>query len=169
VAGPLDIQRFPRGLLDILGLKATGDAPHLLSQEVSSSLEITPLYLQERRVQLPAALLPAAAGGYQSNAGNTVPSGEMWIVNNLTVVSSPGVGVSANVALGYAWSTTGTLDSFVLTPYTAFPASNTTAVGRDFEPLDLILWPGWSVGYWTNTIAGAFQGTMRADICRIIL
>ena len=87
MAGPLDIQRLPKGLIDLLGMRATGDTPHQLAQSTIAQLEVTDYYLSDRVVGLsvqPAAAL--AATGFSLGVGSAVPAGEQWMVYSAAII-----------------------------------------------------------------------------------
>lgn len=49
MAGPLDIQRPATGLVDLLGLRALGQSPGLMSESVSGVLDLLDMYALDRR------------------------------------------------------------------------------------------------------------------------
>lgn len=80
MAGPLDIQRVAVGLTDLLGLRATGDSPHQIGQEVRATLEMLDLYTAYRVEFLQGATANVAALGFLTSSIGAVPNGEMWLV-----------------------------------------------------------------------------------------
>lgn len=87
MAGPFDIQRVPKGLVDTLGMRGTGDNPHVLGQEVRSTIETTDFYLIERlsTFQLSTqAVLAAAATFYPVDTASIVPPGQFWLMYSLS-------------------------------------------------------------------------------------
>lgn len=85
MAGAQDIQRYPRGLIDLLGMRATGDTPHKLGQENVGTLELLEFYLNDRMVpNASASAAPPAAIGVVPITGLTVGSREMWLLYELT-------------------------------------------------------------------------------------
>jgi hypothetical protein len=81
VAGPFTIQRIPKGLLDFLSMKGTGQTPAELEPRLSSVIDTTILYMAERQAGLITNTGNIAADGtnfFVSSIG-TVPDGEVWI------------------------------------------------------------------------------------------
>jgi hypothetical protein len=84
VAGAFDIQRFPKGLLDFLGLKATGDTPHTLEGSVRGQINLDRYYLVDRVVAIQPSVT-ITANGFFTAAVATVPPGEMWLPLGLRI------------------------------------------------------------------------------------
>lgn len=83
------IQRIPRGLLDLLGLRGYGDTPHLLGQNLVGTVDLSPLYLLDRQETIITNTNNlAGVGFYQTAAIGEVPEGEMWILSNVTALSN---------------------------------------------------------------------------------
>jgi len=77
---PSRIQRVPLGLLDLLGLQSSGQAPTLLPDVLQGVLDIGYLYLWNRREFIRATTNAVSANGFWG-AGATAPAvGEMWVV-----------------------------------------------------------------------------------------
>lgn len=160
MAGPLDIQRFPQGLLDLFGLKATGNAPHLLSEAIAAIADVLPLYLVDRTVDIySGGITVSAAQQLWPTVGQAVcvvPPGEMWVVLNTSVNLSTGVGVSftgASMAVLRASSTDPNAQHLTQVPQ-SLPASSALFFGQTFQPLSLILMPGDAAGIYLGTLAG---------------
>jgi hypothetical protein len=87
VAGPFTIQRFPKGLLDFLGMKGSGRTPSELEAELRSVIDSTPLYLSDRAAGIVSNTGNMAADGVQAfaSAVATVPAGEIWIPLNCSL------------------------------------------------------------------------------------
>jgi len=99
MAGPQDIQRYPRGLIDLLGMRATGDTPHQLGQNISGSLELLELYLNDRLIpNASAAAGVIAAVGDLNIAGLTVPARELWLVFEASLSSTTTAGATGFTA-----------------------------------------------------------------------
>jgi hypothetical protein len=89
MAGRFDIQRLPKGLVDLFGMKGTGDSPHTLSDLVFTSTEVSDLYLLDRMtVTSGATAIPPAGIGYTTITGTFVPSGEIWLVYSISFISA---------------------------------------------------------------------------------
>lgn len=105
MAGPQDIQRYPQALVDLLGLKATGDAPHLLSNAVALTLEGLDFYLLQRRTtqQAQSTAMGAAGGSYVFPATFGPASNEYWFVTDASVwINGPlAAGISCKFSVAY--------------------------------------------------------------------
>lgn len=88
MAGPLDIQRLPRGLVDVFGLKATGDAPHLLSDSVIAQASFKDEYLVDRQSVATGSTAPAGTG-QAAFVGASPPFDEIWYMYHLSLVGGP--------------------------------------------------------------------------------
>lgn len=101
MAGPMDIQRVPRGLVDLFGLKATGDAPHTLDQGISASVDFKDEYMADRQQVVTAT--PTIAGAGQTDfVGSAVPFDELWYLYHFSLVGGPLCFVNA-VSTFEAW------------------------------------------------------------------
>jgi hypothetical protein len=87
------IQRVPRGLLDLLGSKGTGDTPHLLNAALVPVIDLWWLYALENQQQLNGNTANLATGsqGFQAAATTTftVPDGEIWLLLNHSISFGP--------------------------------------------------------------------------------
>jgi len=82
------VQRFPRGLLQFLGMVGTGDQPRLLADEVRASLDMLHFYGSTTIQRVGAtALAGVTAAGDQLVL--TVPAGEHWMMLGATVAVGP--------------------------------------------------------------------------------
>jgi hypothetical protein len=81
VAGPFTIQRLPKGLLDFLSMKGSGQTPTELESALRSVIDTTPLYLADRQASLITNTGNIVADGTQAFASTvgTVPNGEVWM------------------------------------------------------------------------------------------
>lgn len=147
------IQRLPVGLLDLLGMQSTGDAPHLVSGEVQPVLDLTDLYLTDRlRGANGATANVAAIGGLLTTVGP--PAGQQWMVY--------GVAGTMSGALAAATGFTGTL--LINRPSVGFAqfvgptfavANPAQWVGGQWFERPLIMRPGDTLGIWISAVTGA--------------
>lgn len=173
MAGPLDIQRLPRGLLDLLGLLSGGDTPHQFANTTTGVLDLLDLYTVDR-LQVLSALItvpPAALGNFQF-AGSVVPQGQVWLVKEMTVNNGGVVAAAASID----WSPVifrnqslvgnGTIQSRVISS----GAGTNYGAGAVYEKPNLVL-PGQSFGVQVHAITGApavpFQLTLWYASLRI--
>lgn len=99
MANPLTVQRLPRGLLDLLLMKGSGELPHELAENLVSTIDGTAFYLGDTFRHKVGLTIPIVAPGAQSVAELAVPPGEIWLPISLSVLSVPlGAGVSYSVS-----------------------------------------------------------------------
>ena len=92
MAGPLIIQRFPLGLIDLLGMQTSGDTPTQLNEQIAGTLELGRFYMLPRGEQV-QAVVTGVANGLPAIAPATVPVGEAWVLWNVSArVNSLGAG-----------------------------------------------------------------------------
>lgn len=148
MAGQFDIQRVARGLLDMLAMKSTGSTPVQLAPFMQSTVDVLELYLQDNRlVSNPSVSSPTA--GY--NTGSTVPAGELWIVNNISVLTQTAAGGPFTFCPAYA-SPLG--QAFTLGNYVTMPTGQNVRNGWQLERMQLILGPNWQTGCYFHTMTG---------------
>jgi hypothetical protein len=158
MAGPQDIQRLPKGLVDLLGMRATGDTAHYFSNEVAGSLDLLDMYLLDRHTAWSSN--PAAAAGAVtiyplSILPDRPPPGELWLVYEASLVM--GV-IAAASTLDVAFvvsrtSQTGAVATSYLTPMLKLVASTGGMVtGTYTKPV--ILQPGDVLGVQVFTVTG---------------
>lgn len=81
------IQRVPTGLLDLLGLKSTGQNPVVMPDTLQTVLELRDLYAAQRWEQFQATTNTVNLIGFWGAATLTVPAGELWLVDSLAYTS----------------------------------------------------------------------------------
>lgn len=92
MAGPLDIQRYPMGVVDLLGMKSTGDTPHVLDQAVRLNLDALDYYLWPRKVSFTgqSSSNATAVGQIMDFLGiPLVPAGQLWAVYSVNLWWGP--------------------------------------------------------------------------------
>jgi hypothetical protein len=153
VAGPFDIQRIPKGLLDFLGLKATGDSPHTLEMSVRGQISLDRYYLADRSQNI-APTIAITANGYFTPATAIVPAGEMWLPMALRVSATNAAATSYQWAPAYRRAI-GAGNSFQLTNLISAIASVTNEAVYIWDGLVPFL-PGDTFGcYVQQSILGA--------------
>lgn len=165
MAGAQDIQRYPRGLIDLLGMRATGETPHKLGQDVSGVLELLELYLNDRMIpNASASAAVVSAVGDLNITGLTVPDRELWLVWEITLTSTtsaPATGFTATAGLlrnrgsGNVYS--------ALTAPSVVGASSQANVGAKFSRPVLAL-PGSLFNVRVSAITGAPNSTPAVGI-----
>lgn len=142
MAGPLIIQRFPLGLLDIFGMQSSGDTPTQLNEQVSGVLELGRMYMLPRGENR-QAVVTGVANGTPAVVPLIVPVGEAWVLWNVSarvnslaagsITVQPCIVRSRNPAGGAA-------GLFALAPPEAIAAAN-EAVAPSWNGLEVLL-PG---------------------------
>lgn len=89
---------MPKGVVELLGMRSTGDTPHNLDDNISGSLDFKTEYLLDRRAIRnfdPGAL--GAAGFYGTTVGPA--PGFQWYLYGVQIQSGP-VAVGATIQFG---------------------------------------------------------------------
>ncbi len=155
MAGPQDIQRYPRGLIDLLGMRATGDTPHQLSQQTTGILELTDYYLNDRLEAVTSSPSAVIAGTGITNFQLVVPAREMWAVYEYSVTLTPIAAASTlRFAPGYFRSPEAASRFVTVTPSVTCLASEGNSAGIHFER-PLLLLPGTIFGVYVSLFTGA--------------
>lgn len=143
MAGPLTIQRVPRGLLDLLSLKGAGQLPTDLGDRISGTIELGDLYLQDR-VQTGAFTTGVlAAIGDAAALLSSVPAGELWVAYHLAIGATIGVGASYTLRPAI-FRRTGSVIGTYAPNNGSWTAGQRCAIGWDLRPA--LLWPGDNFG-----------------------
>jgi len=91
----MQIQRFPQGLLTLLGNTSGGVTPSAYSQVLATTIDTSELYLANIGLSFDSVAIGAAAVTGAITYSNPIPPGEIWFVRNITLNSSPpGVGIT---------------------------------------------------------------------------
>jgi hypothetical protein len=165
MAGPQDIQRYPRGLIDLLGMRATGDTPHTLDQSVTGSLELLELYINDRMIPN-ASVAPGnlAAIGNVQIPGLTVPDRELWLIMELTVYIPAIAAATACKFNGGILRARGSGNVYsCLTDTVSVAANEQGYVGQKFER-PVIALPGNVIALQCTQITGAPAQSPGASI-----
>lgn len=170
MADPLTIQRYPRGLLDLLGSKSNGQNPVQLAQVVAPVIDVSALYqfdlVEQRAATTNAANLPGAWGVTGSNL--TVPAGELWLVHNLSLAANTNLVAGESYQVRGAiyraqWSQWQLSDQSV----SCADAGSRPALGWQFHRPE-IMRPGDSVGiYVVQVTAASEQFTVNCYLTRL--
>lgn len=171
MATPLTIQRFPRGLLDLLGSKSNGDNPTVLSPTVVPILDLSAMYQFDKMEARNASTNVVNLTGAWAVTGSifTVPAGEIWLLHNLSVNSNANLGAGESYTLVPAiyrtqWS------QWQLGPNACSGSvGNRPSIGWQFERPE-IMRPGDTVGVYVSAVAaGASQFTLNGWVCRLTI
>jgi len=170
MAGPSDIQRFPRGLLGLLGIQATGDTPHQLGNAVVGQLEMLPFYLNDRLTfqSFPLSAAIAAVGVLQFT-GSAVPDGTVRFVYNAGVLVPATAAASSLTTRLCVFRSPGLNGETYISESLALPASTGGTMAASFDDSPMWILPGQSFGLRTSNLTGApgttpVMGLYFADI-----
>lgn len=165
MAGPLDIQRAPWGLLDALAMKSGGQSPAQLSPFLMACFDAGEMYLQGVRQFSYTSGINWANGW---NQATQVPSGELWLLAGMALGVTTGVGVTASLAAAYQPPFNNTVP-LPLGSYETVPASSAVLIGASYAR-GLVLGPGSLLGAWAHSVAGGVPtGSFRIDYYRLLV
>ena len=155
MAGPQDIQRYPKGLIDLLGMRATGDTPHQLASSTSASIDLLDYYLADRCevFETPTAIALPGLGGI-SFLNAVVPAGQTWLIYDLSVLVPP-IAAAASLRTTpviYRTATTATLGN-AIAPTMTLATTEGNMSGSHFE-IPLMALAGQSFGLYTSIYTG---------------
>jgi hypothetical protein len=156
MAGPQDIQRYPRGLIDLLGMRATGETPHSLGQQTIGTLDLVDLYMADRcELYSVATSAPTTVVGGQAFPLAQVPDGQVWFLYDATLrctATAAATLLQQNLAV---FRQQGSLTlPLAISGTMRVPALEGGTVGVHFEK-PLVMLPGHALGVWTSAITGA--------------
>jgi hypothetical protein len=155
MADRMTIQRFPSGLLDLLGMQSTGDTPHVLNESLISTVDIQDLYLSERlKGRNDGGSVPITTTGYiAGGSSGVVPATEAWQVYGISATSVPcTVATAAKGSLVIFRQNPGLIQ--ILPVNWAVLAGELIGVGMVFER-PTIMRPGDLVSLYVTSITGA--------------
>lgn len=166
MAGRQDIQRFPKGLISVLGMTATGETPHTLGQEITGELDLLDYYLLDRTRQLAftSGVIPGAGVASCGAASGPAP-GKAFLVYDISFLLQ-GVGAGATIWLSLGVIRQGTVANCILLPGLQsgrLIAGESTARAVHFEK-PMILRAGDTLGVRTIEFTGAPAATVFGDM-----
>jgi len=157
----MTIQRAPKGLLDLLAMKGTGDLPHELSETLSASVDVMDLYLNESYQVQTFATLAIAAAGFAGAPSLIVPQGEYWLLKTLSAQS-----INLNAGESYRLRNAilvnnPVLSSVIMSPNecSASGVLQRIGLGWYFE-VPLLVRPADQLGVWVNDVTAGVHGML---------
>lgn len=169
MAGPLDIQRYPTSLVDLLGMRSTGDTPHELAQQVALTLDGLDYYLINRKVNFTGASAAAnAVGQILTFAGlPTVPPGQVWAVYSWSYWwgTQP---AGANLVLHGYYDFASTVGRVFLDAPFAGQVAGMGGYGRVFYKPHLV-GPGSQFRAWVTGITGVPNQAVTLELTYAVL
>lgn len=170
MAGRLDIQRVPFGLVDLLGMKGSGDSPHTLAEAIAVTLaDGADYYLAPRRVQVESDTpIDIATTGLLQVTSGAVPSNELWLVYAYTVTLNQNTAAATAISLCGSFRGATNLTNVQITETLNVGASSNGGVFRWFER-PMVALPGYQFGVTTYSLTGApaVKGRVRMDFARL--
>jgi len=165
MAGPQDIQRYPKGLIDLLGMRATGDTPHQLSQLLLPTLDQLDYYLFDRCEALTANTSIAVPGiGNVTFVGTTVPQNQLWMLYDYSVIIPTTAAASAIKATAGVFRGGNGASNFVgLVPQLSAGALEGDCKSAHFTQ-PVVIGPGQIFSLQCTTFTGAPAVTPSATI-----
>lgn len=168
MAGRFTIQRVPRGLLDLLGLKGFGDNPSELEDKVRAHVDITQLYLGDQFQSAATATANISANGFNTAATSllTVPAGTYWLVSGFVAQRSVALPAATNFAVQLGVLRQGSASPMPLLPDERVVLTGETfALGVTLNPGQLVMRPGDQLGIYTQKGAygTAIPVSLQAD------
>lgn len=169
MAGTMTIQRRPIALLDILGMKGTGDTPHLVAPDMQTVYDTTDLYLSDRMDNIQGAVVVGAATGFLPvPVASYVQPTECWFVYSLHAIGAAGVTAGATVKVQLAIYRASLGQYQLFNAYNSFIATEVVSLGIHFER-PLLLRPGdrAAVHIYAFTGVPAFNINIYAFAARV--
>jgi hypothetical protein len=159
MAGRFDIQRIPKGLVDLFGMKGTGDAPHTLADTVFASVDSMDLYLVDRMVPWisQTGVAPTVIGFLIASIAPTGPApGEQWLISSAGI-RMPAIAAATAITINFvlqrvAANAVGTVYESIAGPL-VLPASTGGFVTEHFAK-PVIARPGDTLGVFVSNITG---------------
>lgn len=145
-----NIQRFPRGILSLLGVQNSAEAPGVLDPRVMGVVDIEPFFTTDRLTISGGTTAAIAAVGYAPTASLNGPiDGEMWLVNSIDV--RPSAALAAATAYGYQVALSSRGNIHVLSDFVASAVGEVYAATIAFSR-PLLLQSGDSIGVWVPRV-----------------
>lgn len=166
---PGAIQRYPQGLIPLLGMQTSGDTPKDLAPLLQATIEIGDYYARDRIEH--SVTNAGTITGISIFSASSIPAGETWLVYDISVHINPlAAATEIRPRLGIMWASALPIffQGFGPAPQTLV-AGESTSLGWHFER-PIIMRNGDSVGVWNeHWLAGGTPMTMFTGIrfCRL--
>jgi len=150
MADRLTIQRFPKGLLGLLGMQVGGDTPQALAPDTQGVVDMLDFYTADLRktTQISQANITAAG---QLITTSVVPNGEIWLMRDFSFQSTAAApaATAAQLVIGHVQNFTGAGLLFPLAESEQIGPGDSSIFGKHFERPDVWL-PGDGVFLFCN-------------------
>lgn len=168
MAGPLTIQRFPKGLLGLLGSQVGGDTPAELAPAAVAVLDILQFYGSDLRQNAQVNVGNLAVGGFTliSTNATSCASGEIRLLHEFSVQCSTAAPAATDITVAVAIQRAqGAPVMFTFEPRQNVQAGDFLALGVHFET-PLLMLPGDALGIVTpRSAAGGPIGPCFIQSC----
>lgn len=171
MAGPQDIQRYPRGIINLLGMLGTGETPHKFSNDISGEVDMLDFYLSDRGEVVECTTAAVLALGFNAFVGSAVPSGELWLIYEASfIVPQIAAASTLDCSLVMYRSPTVNTKAVALGPRVNILASQGGCDGLHFEK-PMLMQPGQSWGCRASVLTGApaVQPILNLWLVRILI
>jgi hypothetical protein len=95
---PFELGKYPRGMTGVLGLRASGETPRSMADQLVSVVDATPFYLLDTREFLLGTQKVGVAVGVNDIPSLTVPPGQVWYVWEYAIACTLGAGTAIDCA-----------------------------------------------------------------------
>lgn len=128
---PSLINQVPPGLLSLLGIKALGVNPSILPDELSASLELLPLYLNGNAQEIRFVTAVLNAAGLFFSTAQTVPPGEIWLVEQYSIELTGVVAAATTYRLKPVFYNVQTFNTYAVGPAASAVAGDRLVTGSE--------------------------------------
>lgn len=173
MAGPLTIQRVPRGLLHALNMKGMGQLPSELAGQIVGIFDCTDLYLGDN-IRSASGGITLSSDAWATSGQLTVPAGEMWLVNHYSwQCGNTAAGTAADVVGGFIRKFTNGVNVFSSTWQRVTGGAGGIGDGAQGQWFDrpIAVYPGDTFGVigYNGTWGGNITVTGTVDYFRLEL
>lgn len=162
------VQRFPRGLLELLSMRASGGTPAQIADTLVPVLDLFEMYAADLFRSQRTTTGVIAAVGFSGATAGIVPPGELWLLRALSLLTSNmAAGENYTLAPAVSRNNFGTLEIYAQARHTASGVNQRIGTGVDFEK-PVFLYAGDSYGVYVSEVAsGAHTITCDAAYYRL--
>jgi len=98
---PATVGKLPRGLVSLLSLRDSGEAPRLLADSIVGTVDFSELFLLQDREIITTAVQPnpiVGANFFPAPIDLVVPPGQLWYIWNYVCACTTGAGETMDLA-----------------------------------------------------------------------
>lgn len=144
------VQRVPMALLDLLGLKSTGQNPVLFSELLGPSIDMTDLYLANRWEIINASVAAIATTGLKTTGSWEPADGTVLVIDGACIQFATVLAAATTYRLRLCLYTVQTGN-----PFRMAPSAVTTTVGEIVAGAwdgPIVVRPGEGLGIWAENV-----------------